>query len=77
MAKYDMIEMEGVVTKVLPNSRFDVEIQNGETKFTANCTISGKLRQNFIRILLGDKVTVQLSPYDLKKGIISWRNKDH
>ncbi|MBQ9082639.1 MAG: translation initiation factor IF-1 [Clostridia bacterium] len=72
MSKQDVIELEGVVTDALPNATFQVELQNGH-KILAH--ISGKLRMNFIRILPGDKVTVEMSPYDLTKGRITWRSK--
>ena len=72
MAKSDMIEVEGVVVESLPNTTFQVDIGNGHT-ILAN--ISGKLRMNFIRILPGDKVTVEMSPYDLTRGRITWRTK--
>ena len=67
-----MIEVEGVVVESLPNTTFQVDIGNGHT-FLAH--ISGKLRMNFIRILPGDKVTVEMSPYDLTRGRITWRSK--
>lgn len=72
LSKQDMIELEGVVTEVLPNAMFQVELANGH-KILAH--ISGKLRMNFIRILAGDKVTVEMSPYDLNRGRITWRSK--
>ena len=72
MSKDDVIETEGVVTDALPNAVFQVELPNGH-KIMAH--ISGKLRMNFIRILPGDKVTVEMSPYDLTKGRITWRSK--
>lgn len=72
MAKDDVIEIEGVVVESLPNAQFQVELPNGH-KILAH--ISGKLRMNFIRILPGDKVTVEMSPYDLSKGRITWRSK--
>ena len=72
MSKQDVIELEGVVTEALPNATFQVELQNGH-KILAH--ISGKLRMNFIRILPGDKVTMEMSPYDLTKGRITWRSK--
>ena len=72
MAKDDVIEIEGIVTDNLPNAMFNVDIGNGH-KILAN--ISGKLRMNFIKILPGDKVTVQMSPYDLTQGRITWRSK--
>ena len=72
MAKSDMIEGEGVVVEALPNTTFQVDIGNGHTILAH---ISGKLRMNFIRILPGDKVTVEMSPYDLTRGRITWRTK--
>ena len=72
MAKEDMIELEGVVGEAMPNAMFKVEIQGGHVILAH---ISGKLRMNFIRILPGDKVTVEMSPYDLSKGRITWRSK--
>ena len=72
MAKEDMIEVEGTVIEALPNAMFKVEITGGHV---INAHISGKLRMNFIRILPGDKVTVEMSPYDLSKGRITWRSK--
>lgn len=65
--------MEGIVTDTYPNATFEVELENGH-KILAH--ISGKLRMNYIRILTGDKVTVELSPYDLTKGRITWRGKN-
>ena len=72
MAKDDVIEIEGIVTDALPNAMFKVDIGNGPTILAH---ISGKLRMNFIKILPGDKVTVQMSPYDLTLGRITWRSK--
>ncbi|MBR6407634.1 MAG: translation initiation factor IF-1 [Clostridia bacterium] len=72
MAKDDVIEVEGVVKEVLPNTFFLVELPN---KHQITAHVSGKLRMNFIRILAGDRVTVELSPYDLTKGRITWRFK--
>lgn len=72
MSKDDVIEVEGTVIEALPNAMFQVELQNGH-KILAH--ISGKLRMNFIRILPGDKVTLELSPYDLTRGRITWRAK--
>jgi translation initiation factor IF-1 len=72
MGKQDVIETEGVVVDVMPNAQFVVELKNGHQ---INATISGKLRINNIRILQGDKVTVELSPYDLNRGRITWRTK--
>ena len=73
MSKTDVIEVEGLVTDLYPNAMFEVELENGH-KILAN--ISGKLRMNFIRILPGDKVTVEMSPYDLTRGRITWRSKN-
>ena len=73
MSKQDVIEVEGRVTEAYPNAVFEVELTNGH-KILAH--ISGKLRMNFIRILPGDKVTVELSPYDLSRGRITWRAKN-
>ena len=72
MSKQDVIEVEGKVIEALPNAMFQVELENGH-KVLAH--ISGKLRMNFIRILPGDKVTLELSPYDLTRGRITWRAK--
>jgi translation initiation factor IF-1 len=72
MAKDDVIEVEGVVLEPLPNAMFKVELQNGH-KVLAH--ISGKMRMNFIKILPGDRVTVELSPYDLSRGRITYRFK--
>lgn len=72
MSKEDMIELEGVVVEAMPNAMIKVEIQGGHIILAH---ISGKLRMNFIRILPGDKVTVEMSPYDLSKGRITWRSK--
>ena len=72
MAKKDIIEVEGTVADALPNAIFKVRLENGH-EILAH--ISGKLRMNYIRILPGDKVTVELSPYDLTRGRITWRNK--
>lgn len=72
MSKQDVIEIEGTVKEALPNAQFMVELQNGHTLLAH---ISGKLRMNFIKILPGDKVTVEMSPYDLTRGRITWRSK--
>lgn len=72
MSKKDVIELEGVVVDSLPNAMFKVKLEN-DHQIIAH--ISGKLRMNFIRILPGDRVTVELSPYDLTKGRITWRKK--
>ena len=73
LAKDDVIELEGIVTDALPNAMFSVDIGGGHTILAH---ISGKLRMNFIKILPGDKVTVQMSPYDLTRGRITWRSRD-
>lgn len=72
MSKKDVIEVEGTVIDAMPNTIFKVKLANGH-EITAH--ISGKLRMNYIRILPGDKVTVELSPYDLDRGRITWRKK--
>lgn len=72
MSKADVIEVEGKVLEKLPNAMFRVELENGHEILGH---ISGKLRMNYIRILPGDKVTVEMSPYDLSKGRIIWRDK--
>lgn len=73
MSKDDVIEAEGKVVEVLPNLQFRVELSNGHEIIAY---LSGKLRMNYIKILEGDAVKVELSPYDLKKGRIVWRNKN-
>ena len=73
MAKDDAIEVEGIVVEKLPNAMFKVELLDNKHIITAH--ISGKLRLNFIRIIVGDKVLVEMSPYDLTKGRIIWRDK--
>jgi len=70
--KPDVIEVEGVITETLPNATFRVDIGNGRS-ITAH--LSGRLRTNFIRVLVGDHVDIEMSPYDLTKGRIVWRNK--
>ena len=72
MSKDDVIELEGKVIEALPNAMFQVELPNGH-RIMAH--ISGKMRMNFIRIYPGDKVTIELSPYDLTRGRITWRSK--
>ena len=72
MSKADVIEIEGTVVEKLPNAMFQVELEYGHQGLAH---ISGKLRMNFIKILPGDKVTLELSPYDLSKGRIIWRDK--
>lgn len=72
LAKEDVIEVEGVVVEALPNTNFKVELENGHQVLAH---ISGKLRMNYIKILPGDKVKLELSPYDLSRGRITWRAK--
>ncbi len=72
MSKEDIIEVQGKVKEALPNTQFIVELENGHEVLAH---ISGKLRMNYIRILPGDKVTLEMSPYDLTRGRITWRNK--
>lgn len=72
MAKQDVIELEGTVSDTLPNAMFKVELENGH-EILAH--VSGKIRMNYIRILPGDKVTVEMSPYDLSRGRITYRYK--
>lgn len=73
MAKEEQIEMEGTVVDALPNTMFRVELDNGHVVLAH---ISGKMRKNYIRILKGDKVTVEMTPYDLSKGRITFRHKE-
>ena len=73
MSKSDVIEVEGVVTEAYPNAMFEVELPNGH-KILAH--VSGKMRMNYIRIYPGDKVKIELSPYDLNRGRITWRSKN-
>ena len=72
MAKDDVLELEGKVVETLPNAMFKVELENGHQVLAHN---SGKLRMNFIKILPGDKVKLEMSPYDLTRGRITWRSK--
>jgi translation initiation factor IF-1 len=72
LSKQDVIEIEGIVKEALPNAQFMVELPNGKVILAH---ISGKLRMNFIKILPGDKVTIEMSPYDLTRGRIIWRAK--
>ena len=72
MAKEDVIEMDGIITETLPNTMFRVELESGHI-ITAH--ISGKMRKHYIRILTGDKVTVEMTPYDLSKGRITYRER--
>ena len=72
MSKADIIELIGEVVEKLPNATFKVKLENGQC-ITAH--LSGKLRSNFIRIIVGDKVTIEMSPHDLTKGRIIWRDK--
>lgn len=73
MAKQDQIEMDGVVTETLPNTMFRVQLDNGHIIIAH---ISGKMRKNYIRILTGDRVKVEMTPYDLSKGRIIFRERD-
>ncbi|CDD09161.1 MAG: translation initiation factor IF-1 [Clostridiales bacterium] len=73
MSKEDVIEAEGRVVEVMPNATFKVQLANGHIVIAY---LSGKLRMNYIRILEGDKVTIEMSPYDLTKGRITWRSKN-
>ena len=70
--KEEKIKMDGVVSKALPNTTFNVELENGHTVF---CTLSGKMRKMYIRVSEGDEVTVEISPYDISKGRITYRKK--
>lgn len=72
MAKEDVIEVEGIIQETLPNAQFNVELENGHVVLAH---VSGKIRMHYIRILPGDKVTVELSPYDLTRGRITYRYK--
>ena len=72
MAKDDVLEVEGTVIETLPNANFKVELENGHQVLSH---ISGKLRMNYIKILPGDKVTMEMSPYDLTRGRITWHSK--
>ncbi len=72
MAKDNVLELEGTVVETLPNAMFQVELENGHRVLAH---ISGKLRMNFIKILPGDRVTLEMSPYDLSRGRITWRSK--
>ena len=73
MSKEDVIEAEGRVVEVMPNATFKVQLANGHIVIAY---LSGKLRMNYIRIFEGDKVTIEMSPYDLTKGRITWRSKN-
>lgn len=73
MSKEDVIEIEGIVQDTLPNAMFRVKLDNGHVVLAH---ISGRMRKNYIRILTGDKVTVELTPYDLTKGRITFRNRE-
>jgi len=72
MSKSDVLEVEGTVIEKLPNAMFQVQLENGHVVLAH---ISGKLRMNYIKIVPGDKVTLEMSPYDLTKGRITWRDK--
>jgi len=73
MSKDDVIEAEGRVTEILPNAEFKVQLPNGHI---VKAYLSGKLRMNYIKIVEGDRVTIEMSPYDLTKGRITWRAKN-
>jgi translation initiation factor IF-1 len=73
MSKDDVIESEGRVVEVLPNATFRIQLTNGHT---VTAYLSGKLRMNYIKIVEGDRVTIEMSPYDLTKGRITWRAKN-
>ena len=75
MAKAGAIEVQGIVTKALPNAMFMVKAELGEEQQNVLCTIAGKMRKYYIRILPGDEVTVELSPYDLARGRITYRKR--
>lgn len=71
MSKEDKFEMDGIVTKVLPGTKFEVTLEGKDHVIT--CTPSGKIRKNNVKIILGDKVAVSITPYDLNRGIVTWR----
>ena len=73
MSKDDVIETEGVIVETLPNAMFKVKLSNGHV---VTCTISGKIRMHYIKILEGDTVKIEMSPYDITKGRITYRNKN-
>jgi translation initiation factor IF-1 len=75
VAKSEFIQLDATVLKALPNAMFLVEVQMGEVKHEALCQVAGRMRRNFIRILPGDRVTVELSPYDLARGRIVYRQR--
>lgn len=75
MAKEDLIELEGTVVDKLPGGKFKVKAKLSDTETEVVCQPSGKLRTNYIKILIGDRVTIDVSPYDLTKGRITWRYK--
>lgn len=72
----DIIEMEGVVKKLLPGTMFDVELSQGDSKAILLCSLAGKLKQHFIKLTVGDKVLVEISKYDMSKGRITYRLKN-
>lgn len=72
MAKEDHFELEGTILETLPNTRFKVQLDNGHV---VDAHVSGKIRKNYIRIIAGDRVTVEMTPYDLTKGRITFRNR--
>ena len=73
--KESKIELEGIVEKVFPGAMFSVAVDVNGTKHIVTCSVSGKLRQNYIRIVVGDTVRLEVSPYDLSRGVITWRVK--
>jgi translation initiation factor IF-1 len=70
-----MIEMEGTIVEVLPGTKFMVEVGDKEKKHMVKCVLAGRLRKNYIKILNGDSVVINISPYDINNGIIVWRNR--
>lgn len=73
MAKSDLVELEGMVTEVLHGGKFIVDVENDKDIMKITCHLGGKLRKNKIHVLLGDKVRISISPYDVTNGIITWR----
>ena len=75
MSKEDLLDLEGVVTKILPGGKFEVTVKNENIEKNIICHMSGKLRVNKINIVVGDVVSIAVSPYDVTNGVIKWRNK--
>ena len=75
MSKEDLLDLEGVVTKILPGGKFEVTVKNENIEKVIICHMSGKLRVNKINIVVGDSVSIAVSPYDVSNGVIKWRNK--